>query len=596
MSALIEHQELIDVVLKTIVKCKGGMSGASHSFHQQQDCELYDGVGPLTFEQLSPKVSDAVSLLLNSTNSDIIPHFQRFQKLWSGDWEASYASQSEADAAFCGLLVREGLSSVEVDMALRASALYRDKWEREDYRRRTISLAMMQVTGSANDERPPLTDAPSDWLSELNERHAVVRTGPDHFVMDFHTPNASAHGTGFGPELMKVSTFKLMLAGQYVSVDEGKTVPKAIAWLNSPKRCQYEGIAYAPGQNLSPKLLNLWQGFPVPPMLGDVSPWLTLLNFLIPDQTLAAWIMNWLAWRVQNLDQVPGTVLIFHGRKGTGKNSLFEPIVAFFGSHAMVADDPELIIGRFNWHLMTQSFVVLDEAVFAGDHRQADKLKSRITATQMVFEAKGMTPVAGANRCAYVMLTNHDHVWQATLDERRAVVVNVSDALRGDFDFWKPYYAWCKSTGPANLLHYLLSVDVTSFNPRQIPSGTAIEEQVALTALRDPATAWWHQCLSEGCIRWSDGNGTKVVELESGKATSVERSALRLSYEQSAGVRGKLPVAWDVVAKRLRRWCQPHGITESRKAGPNGDRFREDVLPSLTEMQKAFTEQTGLKF
>lgn len=45
MSTLIECQELIDVVLGAIAKCKGGTSGASHSFHQQQDCELYDGLG-----------------------------------------------------------------------------------------------------------------------------------------------------------------------------------------------------------------------------------------------------------------------------------------------------------------------------------------------------------------------------------------------------------------------------------------------------------------------------------------------------------------------------------------------------------------------
>jgi len=372
-------------------------------------------------------------------------------------------------------------------------------------------------------------------------------------------------------------------------------VPKANAWLNHPRRRQFEGVVYAPGETPSPVLLNLWQGFPVKPMVGDISPWKTLLSGLISDSTLATWIVNWLAWRVQNLDKVPGTVLIFRGNKGTGKNSLFEPVIAFFGGHAMVADDPELIIGRFNWHLMTQSFVVLDEAVFAGDRRQADKLKSRITATQMAYEQKGMTPVSGINRCAYVMLTNHEHVWQATLDERRAVVVNVVDKLRGDFDFWTPYYAWCKSTGPASLLHYLLSLDVTTFNPRQIPSGTAIEDQIALTALRDPATAWWHQCLSEGCIRWLDGNLTRVVEIEPDKITSVERSALRLSYEQSAGVRGKHSVAWDVVAKRLRRWCEPHEIKESRTKTINGERVRKDVLPPLTEMQKAFTKQTGLK-
>lgn len=596
MSALIEYQELIDVVVGTIAKMKGGSSTSSHSFHTRQDCELYEGVGPLTFEQLTPKVRDAISILLSPLNNDLIPEYQQFQRDWSGKFLDKNNGRSDGDLTLCGSLARAGLHSKEIDMALRASGRYREKWEREDYRRRTISLATMQTVGSANDEASQAANVQSDWVSEMNERRAVVRMGGDVQIMDFLTPNPIGQSGSYCAKPMKIATLKALLAGQYIEVGEGKSLPKANAWLNHPRRRQFEGVAYAPGETLSPELLNLWQGFPIKPMVGDISPWKKLLGVLIPDSKLAAWIESWLAWRVQNLDKVPGTVLIFKGNKGTGKNSLFEPVIAFFGSHAMVADDPELIIGRFNWHLMTQSFVVLDEAVFAGDRRQADKLKSRITATQMAYEQKGMTPISGINRCAYVMLTNHEHVWQATLDERRAVVVNVVDKLRGDFHFWTPYYAWCKSTGPASLLHYLLSLDVATFNPRQIPLGTAIEDQIALTALRDPATAWWHQCLSEGCIRWFDGNLTRVIEIESDTITSVERSALRLSYEQSAGVRGKHSVAWDVVAKRLRSWCEPHEIKESRTKTISGDRVRQDVLPPLIEMQNAFTKQTGLKF
>ena len=121
MSALIESQELIDVVLGAIVMLKSGSSDASNSFHNHQDCELFDGDGSLTLAQLPPKVRDAVTWLLNSANSDIIPHFQRFQKLWAGNWQCDYPSQSEADAAFCGLLAREGLGTLEIDMAMRAS-------------------------------------------------------------------------------------------------------------------------------------------------------------------------------------------------------------------------------------------------------------------------------------------------------------------------------------------------------------------------------------------------------------------------------------------------------------------------------------------
>jgi hypothetical protein len=395
---------------------------------------------------------------------------------------------------------------------------------------------------------------------------------------------------------MKITTFKSLLAGQFVEVSKGKSLPKTTAWLNHPGRRQFEGVSYSPGEKTASNVLNLWNGFAVEPKVGDISPWKKLHSCLIPNPELAEWVLKWLAWRLQNLDKIPGTVLIFRGKKGTGKNSLFEPVISFFGEHSMVVDDPELIIGRFNWHLISQSFVVLDEAVFAGDLRQGDKLKSRITATQMTFEAKGMTPISGANRCAYVMLTNHEHVWQATLDERRVVVIDVGDALRGDTAFWKSYFSWLQSDGASYLLHYLLRLDVADFDPRRIPAGTALEDQIALTALRDPATVWWYQCLTEGCIRWSDGFSVAIVELESNKPTAVERSALRMSYEQSANVRGRYSLAWDVVAKRIRQWCQPHEITESRKTSLNRQRVREDVLPPLAEMQSSFTEQTGLKF
>ena len=592
MSTLFEFPELIDSVNAALDAMS--TKGSAEKFSAQVECELYVGTGPLALEELPKEVLEVVRRLIESLNSDLISHYQRFQKLWAGNWQDLYPSQSEADAAFCGLLAREGLGSLQIDMALRASGLYREKWERVDYRRRTMNGVMANTKASNASESVQDESVKMDWVSEMNERYAVVRIGLDIQIVDFQTPNQGRRK--FSAKPMKITSFKGLLAGQFVEVSKGKSLPKTTAWLNHPGRRQFEGVSYSPGEQTASNVLNLWNGFAVEPMLGDISPWKKLHSCLIPEHGLAGWVLKWLAWRLQNLDKVPGTVLIFRGKKGTGKNSLFEPVISFFGEHSMVVDDPELIIGRFNWHLMSQSFVVLDEAVFAGDLRQGDKLKSRITATQMTFEAKGMTPITGTNRCAYVMLTNHEHVWQATLDERRVVVIDVGDELRGDISFWKSYFSWLQSDGASYLLHYLLGLDVADFDPRRIPDGTALEDQIALTALRDPATAWWYQCLTEGCIRWSDGAHIGIVELEPDKTTGVERSALRLSYEQSAGVRGRYLLAWDVVAKRIRQWCQPREITESRKTSLNRQRVREDVLPPLAEMQSSFTEQTGLKF
>lgn len=66
----------------------------------------------------------------------------KFSSLWSGDIGA-YPSHSEADLALCSLLAFWcGPDESQIDRLFRQSGLYRDKWEREDYRTSTITEAL----------------------------------------------------------------------------------------------------------------------------------------------------------------------------------------------------------------------------------------------------------------------------------------------------------------------------------------------------------------------------------------------------------------------------------------------------------------------
>jgi hypothetical protein len=68
-----------------------------------------------------------------------------FSRLFSGDW-SRYQSQSEADQALCNMLAFwTGRDPEQMDRLFRQSGLYREKWEREDYRNRTIEKAMEDV-------------------------------------------------------------------------------------------------------------------------------------------------------------------------------------------------------------------------------------------------------------------------------------------------------------------------------------------------------------------------------------------------------------------------------------------------------------------
>jgi hypothetical protein len=66
----------------------------------------------------------------------------KFDALWRGD-ASGYGSQSEADLALCGMLAFwTGGDPGRLDRLFRSSGLMREKWERADYRERTVAAAI----------------------------------------------------------------------------------------------------------------------------------------------------------------------------------------------------------------------------------------------------------------------------------------------------------------------------------------------------------------------------------------------------------------------------------------------------------------------
>jgi hypothetical protein len=71
---------------------------------------------------------------------------KRFSRLWSGDANG-YGSHSEADLALCGMLAFwTGGDAARIETLFRQSGLYREKWDRKDYRNRTITEALSGKT------------------------------------------------------------------------------------------------------------------------------------------------------------------------------------------------------------------------------------------------------------------------------------------------------------------------------------------------------------------------------------------------------------------------------------------------------------------
>ncbi len=74
---------------------------------------------------------------------------QKFIRLYDEGDISGYISQSEADCALCAMIAfRTGPDPGLIDTVFRSSALYREKWEREDYRTDTIDKGIEACDGT----------------------------------------------------------------------------------------------------------------------------------------------------------------------------------------------------------------------------------------------------------------------------------------------------------------------------------------------------------------------------------------------------------------------------------------------------------------
>ena len=73
----------------------------------------------------------------------------RFQRLWAGDTSDYHDDANKADLALCGTLAfYTGSDANRMDRLFRQSGLYREKWERSDYRERTIQKAIANTSST----------------------------------------------------------------------------------------------------------------------------------------------------------------------------------------------------------------------------------------------------------------------------------------------------------------------------------------------------------------------------------------------------------------------------------------------------------------
>jgi hypothetical protein len=348
-----------------------------------------------------------------------------------------------------------------------------------------------------------------DEIAELNNKHFLIRNVGGKCLVGEMVSNPV--GSGQILSLQSVESFKTWYTNRRIRVRDSagniKWKPLGAAWLEHPKRRQYEGVDLVPN---APKELpnghfNLWRGFGVEPKKGDCRLMVRHVCHVLAngDKNAAEYILRWTAWSVQHPGELAEVALVFRGGKGSGKGVFGNAVAKCFGEHALHIFHQNHLTGNFNGHLRSCLFLFADEAFWAGDKKGESVLKGLITERTLVIEQKGIDAIQWPNRLHVLMAANSEWVVPASHDERRFAVFDVSNRYaqgacadeerRAYFD---ALHREIKNGGLEATLYDLLYWDLGNWHPRQVyeTEGLRHQKEQSLPLIEQ----WYVELLEDG--------------------------------------------------------------------------------------------------
>ena len=286
--------------------------------------------------------------------------------------------------------------------------------------------------------------------------------------------------------------------------DDHRPIFKTAAdlWLRHPEQRQFiHGVTFDPtGSDTRPGVLNLWEGFAVKPCKGDWSLMRDHIRVHIcaDDPVRFTYLMGWMARLLQHPAQQGEVAVVMRGGEGTGKGTLARALRTIIGHHALAISNAKHLVGNFNAHLRDTVFLFADEAFFAGDRAHVGVLKSIITKPCLTIEGKFQNAIETPNFLHLMMASNEEWVVPAALDARRFLVLEVSEAVKNNHDYFAAIWQQMEAGGYAAMLHDLLAYDLSGFNVRAVPTTAGLQQQQKLSL---PTTeSWWQDCLARGYV------------------------------------------------------------------------------------------------
>lgn len=326
---------------------------------------------------------------------------------------------------------------------------------------------------------------PSRDIYELNAKYGFIHNVAE--VLEYPTPERPSP-LFFSP---KVFVDSVEAARRCCVNGNNKQVSAARLWIESKSRVEFKDLIYAPGADpVVNGCYNIWQRSPIEAKPGDCGLFMELVSHLFPDREERDWLLSWVAAPVQHPGERNNNAVVAWGaREGTGKSLLGTMIGELHGHTNYIEIGQTELQSRFNEWAGNKTFIMGSEVCGERDARaMADRLKTLITGDDITVNKKYQPTYVLRNCANYYFTSNHANAVFIGDQSRRFSVFHVDcDPLPAKFyaSCWK----WFKSGGASTVLNHLLSIDLSSYNPKAHALKTEAREEM-IDANRTQVQSW----------------------------------------------------------------------------------------------------------
>lgn len=402
-------------------------------------------------------------------------------------------------------------------------------------------------------------------LQLMNSRHALICNYGDRVRVMTEQHDQP-------PLFQAVHDFKNRYLNEPAPVNTRET--RAQFWLKHPRCRKYDRAEFLPGKDTEPGVLNLWSGWTVQAAAGNCSNFLALVKDVVcaGNEQLAEWLFDWMAHTVQRPHEPGEVAVVLRGGQGIGKSFFAEHFGELFDRHFVPLTDPKHVVGNFNAILQLAVLVFADEAFAANDKRTEGILKGLVTQGHLTIEPKGVDAFKAPKFLRLFLASNKSWVVPADMDDRRFLVLDVSETHKKDRPYFRSIDAEWKSGGREAFKHFLMNRDISNFDHRDRPETAALADQ-KLHSLRGAKRIVYEMLVTGADAALKvDGYNVFIATREVLDRYSNRCSEKSLSLELARIARGR---------NSIRETC-------------DGKQRRGYWLPSLLECRKAWAEAAGI--